>query len=140
MVDEHREALGEEHQEALGEKHREAQNDELPNMAQPTEIAQVSEIEEPNKRITRFRGAKHVPIYATELIENRSILKDSPYSINKNFQVEIIRTIPEDQFQARLKALGIHKDICEVNSCQTCKQGQRIQIQSSKFYKICCKE
>merc|ERR1712082_447511 len=121
MVDEHREALGEEHQEALGEKHREAQNDELPNMAQPTEIAKDSEIEEPNKRITRFRGAKHVPIYAAELIENRSILKVSPYSINKNFQVEIIRTIPADQFQARLKALAIHKDICKIDSCQTCK-------------------
>ena len=124
---EHREALGEEHREALGEEHREAQGEELPNMAQPTEIAHDSEIDEPDKRITRFRGAKHVPIYATELIENRSILKVSPYSINKNFQVEIIRTIPEDQFQARLKALGIHKDICEVNSCQTCKIANKVK-------------
>ena len=124
---EHREAMVAEHREALGEEHREAQIDELPNMAQPTEIAHDSEIEEPNKRITRFRGAKHVPIYTAELIENRSILKVSPYSINKNFQVEIIRTIPEDQFQARLKALGIHKDICEVNSCQTCKIANKVK-------------
>merc|ERR1712082_144771 len=110
-----------EHQEALGEKHREAQIDELPSMAQPTEIEQVSETEEPNQRITRFRGAKHVPVFTAQLIENRSILKVSPYSINKNFQVEIIRTIPADQFQARKKALAIHRDICQIDSCQTCK-------------------
>jgi len=118
---EKRETMVAEHQDALGEKHREAQIDKLPSMAQPTELEQVSETEEPNQRITRFRGAKHVPVFTAQLIENRSILKVSPYSINKNFQVEIIRTIPADQFQARKKALAIHKDICQIDSCQTCK-------------------
>ena len=94
-------------------------------------MAQVTELDEPEKRITRYRGAKHVPIYTTELIENRSILKNSLYSINNNFQVEHIRTIPEDQFMARLKALGIHNDICEINSCQICKIAN--QVKGYKF-------
>merc|ERR1712055_1003605 len=80
---EKREAMVAEHQEALGEKHREAQIDELPSMAQPTEIEQVSETEEPNQRITRFRGSKHVPVFSAQLTGNKSILKVSPYSINK---------------------------------------------------------
>ena len=45
--------------------------------------------------------------------------------------MEDIRTIPEDQFMARLKALGIHKDICEINSCQTCKIAN--QVKGYKF-------
>merc|ERR1711895_232694 len=118
---EKRETMVAEHQDALGEEHREAQIDKMPSMAQPTELEQVSETEEPNQRITRFQGAKHVPVFTAQLIENRSILKVSPYSINKNFQVEIIRTIPADKFQARKKALAIHKDICQIDSCQTCK-------------------
>ena len=118
---EKRETLVVEHQDALGEKHREAQIDKMPSMAQPTELEQVSETEEPNQRITRFRGAKHVPVFTAQLIKNRSILKVSPYSINKNFQVEIVRTIPADQFQARKRALALHKDICQIDSCQTCK-------------------
>ena len=43
-----------------------------------------------------------------------------------NFQVEKIRTIPEDQFMARLQALGIHGDICEINSCQICKIAKQV--------------
>ena len=85
LGEEHQQALGEGHQDALGEKHREAQIAKMPSMAQPTDLEHVSEIEEPNQRITRFRGAKHVPVFTAQLKENRSILKVSPYSITKNF-------------------------------------------------------
>merc|ERR1712055_1197138 len=120
---EKREAMVAEHQEALGEKHREAQIGELPSMEQPTEIEQVSETEEPNQRITRFRGAKHVPVYTAQLIGNRSILKVSPYSINKNFQVEIIRTIPS-QAKGTGNSQGYLQDRF-MSNLQDCSHGQR---------------
>ena len=99
---------------------------ELVNIAQPEEQAHITELDEPAKRITRFKGEKHVPIYNTELVEQRSILKNSLYSMFNNFQVEKIRTIPEDQFMARLQALGIHSDICKINSCQICKIAKQV--------------
>ena len=109
-------------------EHREEQGEEteLINMAQPEEQAHITEIDEPEKRITRYKGEKHVPIYNTELKEKRSILKNSLYSIFNNFQVEKIRVIPEDQFIARLQALGIHSDICEINLCQICKMAKQV--------------
>ena len=117
MATEHQQEPGEGHQDVLGE----AQVAKIPSMAQPSDLEQDSEIEEPNQRLTRFRGTKHVPVFTVHLDANKSILKVSPYKMTKNFQVEIIRTIPADQFQARKKALAIHRDICQIDSCQTCK-------------------
>ena len=117
MATENQQEPGEGHQDVLGE----AQVAKIPSMAQPSDLEQDSEIGEPNQRITRFRGTKHVPVFTVKLEAKRSILKVSPYKMTKNFQVEIIRTVPNDQFQARKKALAIHRNICQIDSCQTCK-------------------
>ena len=108
------------------QREEQGEETELINMAQPEEQAHITSLDEPEKRITRYRGEKHVPFYNTELVEQRSILKNSLYSIFNNFQVEKIRTIPEDQFMARLQALGIHGDICEINLCQICKIAKQV--------------
>ena len=64
---------------------REEQNEEteLINMAQPEEQAHITSLDKPEKRITRYRGEKHVPVYNIELVEQRSILKShfTQYSI-----------------------------------------------------------
>ena len=43
-----------------------------------------------------------------------------------NFELDKIRIIPEDQFLARIKALVIHSDICEINLCEICKISKQV--------------
>ena len=102
-------------------------------MAEAEEPAQVTSQNGPEKRITRFKGEKHVPIYNTEFVKQtqRSILKDTFYSMLYNFQPDKIRIIPEDQFMARLQALAIHSDICKINLCEICKISK--QVSGYKF-------
>ena len=38
-----------------------------------------------------------------------------------NFQPDGLRTIPQDQFLARLAALNIHKEVCTEYFCDRCK-------------------
>merc|ERR1712030_239087 len=115
----------------MGEE--QGEHTEYINMAQPEEQAHITSQNEPEKRITRYRGEKHVPIYDTELVKQtqRSILKNTFYSMFNNFQLEKIRIIPEDQFMARLQALAIHSDICKINLCEICKISK--QVSGYKF-------
>merc|ERR1712105_413560 len=110
------------------QREEQGEQTEYINMAQQEEQAHITSQNEPEKRIPRYRGEKHVPIYNTELVEQtqRSILKNTLYSMFNNFQVEKIRIIPEDQFMARLQALGIHSDICEINLCHICKIAKQV--------------
>ena len=102
-------------------------------MGEADEPDQIPSQNGPEKRITRFRGLKHVPIYNTEIVKTtkKSILKDTYYKLLHNFQPDKIRIIPEDQFLARLEALEIHRDICNISFCENCRLSN--QVSGYKF-------
>ena len=58
-------------------------------------------------------------------------LKDTFYKLLHNFQPDRIRIIPEDQFSARLEALAIHRDICNISFCEICRLSN--QVSGYKF-------
>ena len=74
------------------------------------EPTQLPSQDGPEKRITRFRGMKHVPIYSTGIVQTtpKSIIRGTFYKSLHNFQRDKLRIIPQDQFSARLAALAIH--------------------------------
>ena len=81
----------------------------------------------PEKRVTRFKGLKHVPVYSTGIVKTlgngqpKSILRGTFYKTISNFQPDKLRTIPQDQFSARLAALNIHKEVCTEYLCDICR-------------------
>ena len=87
------------------------------------EPTQLPSQDGPEKRITRFRGLKHVPIYSTGIVKTKpkSILRVTFYKSLHNFQPDKLRIIPQDQFSARLAALAIHKEICTTGLCDICR-------------------
>ena len=70
---------------------------------------------------------KHVPVYSTGIVKTlgsdqpKSILQRTFYNTIGNFLPEKLRTIPQDQFSARLAALNIHKEVCEDYLCNICR-------------------
>ena len=81
----------------------------------------------PEKRVTRFKGLKHVPVYSTGVVKTlgsnqpKSILRRTFYKTISNFQPDKLRTIPQDLFSARLAALNIHKEVCTEYLCDICR-------------------
>ena len=91
------------------------------------EPTQLPSQDGPEKRVTRFKGLKHVPIYSTGIVKTlgngqpKSILRGTFYKSLNNFQPDKLRIIPQDQFSARLAALTIHKEICTTSLCDICR-------------------
>ena len=90
-----------------------------------------------NTRITRYRGKKHVPVFALDLGKNKqlsempnkntqnqnvtqSIINCKNYSKNNNYDIKLFRAEGKNYFYARKRALMAHILICEESFCEIC--------------------
>jgi hypothetical protein len=89
-----------------------------------------------NVRVNRFRGTKHVPVYALSMGENKqiseistnkqdqnidhSIINCKDYSKKHNYSVQLFRAEGKNVFYARKRALTAHKLICKEAFCEIC--------------------
>ena len=112
-------------------------------MEDDDEVAQQSE----NKRITRYRGKKHVPVYTLNLEEQRgklenicdqdmenvklksqkSIINCKDYSREPNFSPQLVRAEGKSAFYSRKRALASHALMCEEAFCQICNLAQKVK-------------
>ena len=96
-----------------------------------------------NVRVTRFRGTKHVPVYALSMGKNKqlsgistnnkqdqnvdqSIINCKDYSKKHNYSVQLFRAEGKNAFYARKRALTAHKLICEEAFCEICHLGTQV--------------
>ena len=95
--------------------------DELVDGMEPRDVSV------PERRQTRYSGAKHVPVYNVKLDSTsynsrryNKILKDSTYKVYQNFLPEQLKALSKNCFYARKQALHNHTEICAVPECQIC--------------------
>ena len=97
---------------------------------------------------TRFLGKRHVPVYASHVIDTAStqhteILtttrgekrtpksliktsKDFPYNFLHNYDPQALRKVDHPMFITRLKALRLHKEICTEKLCKNCELYEKV--------------
>jgi hypothetical protein len=107
------------------------------NPEQEEDQADQHEIEPENKRVTRFRGKKHVPVYSIKLKDdkhldemiNRSkpIINYRNYIKSNNFDTALFRGEGKSSFFARKRALIAHKLVCFEPYCEICNISEKIK-------------
>jgi hypothetical protein len=86
-----------------------------------------------NKRVTRYRGKKHVKIYEVSVtsVNNKKnkpiILGSRAYHLKHNFDTALFRGESKSSFFARKRALTAHKLICEEPFCDTCTMATKVK-------------
>ena len=110
-----------------GDAHIVISNDEVPVTGDGLEL---KDLEEVPGRITRFRGRKHVPVFVTQVKNNKQkpgILRLSSYRFLDNFRIETMRIINNSTFTARKKALLNHYEICLEKTCPICNYFKSVE-------------
>ena len=99
---------------------------EMESLDQQEEVAE-------NKRVTRYRGKKHVKIYEMSVtpINNKKIkpiiLGNRIYHLKNNFDLPLFRGENKSSFFARKRALIAHVSICEQPFCDICSMAKKVK-------------
>ena len=133
---------GAEDDDQTGEEDEEEEVDDQirPSFNNPEEeevqAEQNEEVPE-NKRVTRFRGRKHVPVYSINLNENKQnnemlnrskpIINYRNYMKSHNFDIGLFRGEGKNSFFARKRALVAHKLVCFEPYCEICNISEKIK-------------